>query len=207
MGPADVRLIFFSDSKYLETKVECSVELGDQASPWPAVRSLCLLQCTLPVTERLPQGHLPVCHGREMLFDSSLALGLASPGGTFWCGEEAHGPLPDVGEPGLGPGSAVLLGEAQLQPAPCVPGGGLRRDEGREPSRNSQAGEEGTGDAKRGALRGRHGAEAGMVTVRNFQALDCALSLIFPVKDVHGYEQRGLVQENKFQNCRDVVQC
>lgn len=28
-GPADVRLIFFSDSKYLETKVECFAKWGD----------------------------------------------------------------------------------------------------------------------------------------------------------------------------------
>lgn len=154
--------------------------VGGSVLGW--LRSLGLLQRTLPVTERLPQGPLPVCHGREMLFDSSLVLGLASPGGTFWYGEEAHGPLPDVGEPGLGPGSAVLLGEAQLQPAPCVPGGGLRRDEGRELSRNSQARRGRHWRCEEGALRGREGAEAGMVTVRNFQALDCGFVFDFSSK-------------------------
>lgn len=88
-GPADVRLIFFSDSKYLETKVECFAEWGGQPGR---------LQTELsPLSRRrrdesslgAAPGEAPArMSHRETLSDSHLAL---RPGAVFYQGEAGGG--------------------------------------------------------------------------------------------------------------------
>lgn len=107
-GPADVRLIFFSDSKYLEMKVECFAEWGGQAGRLQAELS--------PLSSRRrdvsSRGEAPgkaparTSHG-EILCDSHLALGQ----GTVFYQGGLGGMLPHWGRPSCSCSPAVVFWE------------------------------------------------------------------------------------------------